>query len=280
MGVIDSREKVIVPLEYMEISNSQYNDGSYLARNKQGKYGFMRIDGTVTLPFEYDNLTKKYSNNIISIQDGKCGIVRVNSGIPTEIATCDYESISSPGEDYGMIVEKEGKFGLIDKYGAVIIDTKYESMEFIQDNSGFAYKTGFGGNYQLVDARGHTITSDYQKIEIIPNQDKKNGYYSSSLAFNYFKVQDLTTKKIGMIDRVGRVILEAIYDDIAMEAQGLLVIKQKGKFGMLNVFSKSLSVECQFDQIAYTDGSFYGFGLENTITQIKVQGDQIIQTKL
>jgi hypothetical protein len=125
-GVIDHSENVVVPIAYLEFSESNYSDGSYLARNKDGKYGFMLIDGRITLPFNYDNVKKGYYNNVISIQSGKCGLVRVNSGMPTEILTCEFDNITEGAKTF--IVEKGGKFGLLNQYGKPITGIEYTAL--------------------------------------------------------------------------------------------------------------------------------------------------------
>jgi len=52
-GIIDDKEKTIVPFEYTEIRSSPFNDGSYLAKNRRGKFGCMLLDGTKLLLFKF-----------------------------------------------------------------------------------------------------------------------------------------------------------------------------------------------------------------------------------
>ena len=272
MGIIDSKESTVVPMDFLEISSSPYSDGSYLARDKHGKYGFMRIDGTVTLPFQYDNLDRKYNNNVISVQNGKCGIVQVNSGVPVEILACDYDNIKQDGGDYALIVEKDQRFGLLDKYGVKLTDVVYETLEFIQDNSGFVYKGSIGGKYNLIDQRGETITSeDYSKIEFIPQYDEQGGYYYR-VKFNYFKVK--SAKQFRILDKVGRPLVTDKFDDIKYEAKNYLVVKNKNKFGLFSIRDKKLSTGYEYDQIAYEDGVFYGFKAE-VVESIIAKGSEL-----
>ena len=247
-------------MEYLEISDYAFNDGSYLARDKYGKYGFIKIDGSITLPFQYDNLSRRYNDNVISVQDGKCGIVQVNSGVPVQIVACNYDNIKQGSGDYVLIVEKDHKFGLLDKYGSPLTDVIYESLESLNDASGLIYKGLKGGKFYLVDQRGAIITATgYEQIGVIPTLGQSSYYDRSN--FNYLKAKS-SASQFKVVDKVGREIIENSFDEIDFEVNNFLVVKSKEKYGIFNVLDKKLSVEYQYDQIVHDQGVFYGFKTE------------------
>ena len=65
-----SKERIL-PIEYKDIKTYPYNDGSFLAVNKDGKYGCVLINGKVSLPFEYDQINTSYSNSLKTTKNNK-----------------------------------------------------------------------------------------------------------------------------------------------------------------------------------------------------------------
>lgn len=276
-GVVDDNEKIIIPLEYTEFSQYPYSDGSYLARNKDGKYGFILIDGRITLPFEYDNLTKSYSDNVLSVRNGKCGLVQVNSGLPYEIVTCDYDNIKTGNKTF--IVEKEGKFGLLDLYGKALTNIEYESIEAIDSNSdNIIYKAKKDGLYTLINEQGKPIGQesflDFATIE------KKNvsSYYSPR--FTYIKAKTKNGKYC-VIDKVGKVITKPLFDDILTENDNVFIVKLKNKCGLYSLLEQKQLVDFTYDLIVKNGDNYFGMtgknvdiltiksGLVNKTTTIK-----------
>jgi hypothetical protein len=255
-GVIDDNEKEIIPVEYTEFATYPYSDGSYLARNKEGKYGFILIDGRVTLPFEYDNLTRRYNDNVVSVQNGKCGLVQVNAGVPYEIVTCDYDDIKSGSKTF--IVEKNKKFGLLDIYGKPITPVEYDSLESLDENGGDGaiYKAKKEGNYQLINEQGKVVGQEsFTNISIIP---KKNSDSYYDVRFTYMKAKQKNGKYC-IIDKVGKIISKPIFDDIVSESENLFIVKSNGKFGMYSLLDQKLSINYKYDLIIRTSNNYYGF---------------------
>lgn len=272
-GVIDDSEKQIVPIDLLEISSRPYGDGSHLARNKNGKYGFMLLDGRITLPFEYDNLTKKYNDNVISIQNGKCGLVQVNSGSPREIVTCDYDDIK--GVKKTFIVEKNKLFGLLNEYGRPLTEIEYQALEVLNSNSGSntivrAKKEGY---YLLLDEHGKPITSNkYIDISVVLN--KSTGYYNST-NFTYLKALD-KSKKYHLVDKVGKSITKPIFDDVLWENQNILIVKSKGKYGLYYILNQEQVVDFEYDQIVFTKDQYIGLK-GNAVELLQVKSGQVVK---
>lgn len=270
-GVIDDNENQIVPIEYLEIANYPHSDGSYLARDKHGKYGFMTIDGRITLPFEYDNLNKRYNNNVVSMQNGKCGLVQINSGTPYVIATCDFDEVT--GSNKVFIVEKAGKFGLLDKYGKTIAETVYLSIEPLTPlNSGSVlFKANKDNMYILLDEMGKPVSSDrYSDIEIVSNSDKSSSY---GISFSYLKVRD-KNGKYQILDKAGKTVSRPIFDDIVSENQNNFIVKNNGKFGIYYLLDKSLVVDYKYDIIINSKSQYLAFEGKN-IESLLIKSGQL-----
>lgn len=253
MGIINEDEEQIIPIEYQSIATYPYKDGSYLARNKEGKYGCLSADGKITLPFEYDQLTKSGYNNMITAKDDKCGILQINNGLPYEIATCDYDDISR-GEKV-FIVEKNKKFGIMDFYGKMI--TKFD-FDLIESLSADIYVAQKKKNWYLLNNNGSEINGkSYQNIERIVDKLKQQGYYGSK-KFSYIKAQN-SNNKYGIIDKLGSEVVAPMFDDILSEAKNVVIVKKNSKFGLYDLLKKSMVLACEYDQVIYDKKGYYGF---------------------
>lgn len=253
MGVIDENEKTIVPLNYQFIKNYPYNDGSYLAQNKKGKFGCITIDGTETLPFEYDNLdVMGYSNMVISGKGNKCGIVQVNNGLPFEIATCDFDDISKNSKVF--IVKQNGKYGVMDLYGKMKTKMQYNEIISISNDLLVAKENG---SATLMNNNGEVLTVKKYK-EIIALIDQQQNSYYSSKKFSYLQVLH-DNNKYGIVDKLGNEVVGPIFEDLLSESKNIVQAKNNGKMGLYSILTKKEVLPFEYDQITYSKRGYYAF---------------------
>ncbi len=275
-GVIDYNEKVIVPITFMEYSENYFADGSYLARNKEGKYGFMLIDGRVTLPFNYDNLKRGYANNVVSIQNGKCGLVRVNTGTPVEILTCDFDNIYEGSKTF--IVEKDGKYGLLNLYGEQITPIIYASLEPMKDgyySDIVTYLAQEGKYYRLLNEQGKSINEeDFTEIAPLTRKSQASSY--DNQRFTYFKVK-AKNGKYGVMDKVGKIIAEPKFDDILAEDDNITIVRSKQLVGMYSLLAQKLLLGYEYETIVKANDTYVGLKGKN-IDLLVIKSDQVVKT--
>lgn len=249
-GVIDFNGKEIVPFKYRMIKNYAYKDGSYLAQDSKGKYGCMLIDGTVTVPFKYDNFTAgNYSKLAVTQIDDRCGILQLNDGVPREIVTCDFESVDIKNEC--IVVQKDDKFGLLNRFGDEVLATKYESVEVVDGNLVIVSRKG---KYQLYDVLGKPITKEtYKKMKGLY---EKSGY---SKKLTYFKCTK-PNNKVVLIDKTGKLVIDREFGDILMYKSNRAIVSNKGKIGIYDTSKNKMIVNCEYDQmVEKSKKSYYGF---------------------
>jgi hypothetical protein len=257
MGIIDENEKEIVPVEYKNISSSRYNDGSYLAINKEGKYGCIQANGKVSLPFEYDFITTNYTNSLKTTKGDKCGMIQVNNGSPHEIVTCQYDNIIIDKES--LIVEKDSKFGILDSYGKLIAPCEYESIEKVlfKNQSNYLYITKKNKKYTVLDNSSRLISDkEYTYINPIASLDYNRSYWANESNSNFLLFND--KGKIGLLDMLGKPILETKYDDVVGEFNNTIVVKSKNKVGIYNLLTKTETTPCVYDQIIIDKSGNFG----------------------
>jgi hypothetical protein len=267
-GVVNDSERVVVPIEYLEFNRYAFSDGSHFARNKEGKYGFITIDGRVTLPFQYDKMTKSSGlDNMVAVQNGRCGLVQVNDGMPYEITTCSYDDIQ--GSNKVFIVEKGGKYGLLDSYGKPITEIKYRSLVALDRSSsnGGLYVAQTDDRFDLISESGRVINSE-PYAEIIPIvKGERASYYEPK--YTYLKAKT-KSGKYQIIDKVGATNSKTLFDDITSENGNLFIVKSKDRYGLYSLLDQKLVVEYEFDSIVMSKEGYIGFnGKKITILVVK-----------
>ncbi len=259
MGIIDENENIILPIEYKDIKTYPYNDGSFLAVNKEGKYGCVLINGKISLPFEYDQINTSYSNNLKTIKNSKCGLIQVNSGTPYEIVTCEYDNINIENEVF--IVEKNNLFGMLDSFGKLIAPCSYESIDKVLNknssySSSFVFIAKKNKKFTLLDKNAQQLSSEsFSNIAPVPYLNKNGSYYDES-KFSYLMFQN--NNKTGLLDMLGQQVLESNYDEIVGETNNILLVKEKGKIGVYHLLTKKEVVPCIYDQIILDVNGNYG----------------------
>lgn len=269
MGIIDENENIVLPIEYKSVSHSAYNDGSFLAVNKEGKYGCVLINGKISLPFEYDQINYNYSNNLKTIKNNKCGLIQINSGSPYEIVTCEYDNIDIDNETF--IVKKNNLYGMLDSFGKVITPCEYTSIEKVlkKDNysKNFIYIAQKNKKFILLDKSGQQVTTNsFSGISPVPFINT-NGYYDSEARFSYLSYQN--NNKTGLLDMLGQEVLETKYTEITGEINNNLLVKLNGKVGIYNLLNKKETIPCIYDQIVFDKNGTYGI-LGNAIFAVNI----------
>lgn len=129
-----------------------------------------------------------------------------------------------------------GKWGIINSYGEVIVKPTYDEMivipDMFQDIFICTYDVDYGNNNyrtKVINGKGKEIIKDYDKIEAIANYDKNQNIWYEK---NVFKVQK--DGKFGLINYSGKKLLDLEYNSInpVFGIENSLVIEKDGKFGL------------------------------------------------
>ncbi len=168
-GLIDVNENIIVPFIYDESFNCytppfRKNDGFIV--EKKGKEGVINLKNEVIIPFEYDFICSHFfDTTTVAEKDGKRGVINSKNEtlIPFEYEhieifsnetmfvhnfckgyiidfsnkrVCDkeFQFINSEGNGEYFCAMKNDKSGLIDKYGNIKIDFKYDDLFYLNEN--------------------------------------------------------------------------------------------------------------------------------------------------
>ncbi len=141
-------------------------------------------------------------------QDGKFGLQSLAGDPLTEAV---YNKLIRLGEG-AWIVQKGGKFGLIDDDGVYLIKPKYRNAERFL---GRFVKLGSGNSYGVYDEAGNVVVEHkFSSIDLL--------YGRMFLVGKDYKY--------GLVGFDGRVILEPVADDIYMPKPNIMMIEHDGKW--------------------------------------------------
>ena len=147
---------------------------------------------------------------------------------------------------------ENGKFGVINNEGEIVISPQYDEMIIIPNNS----KPVFICTYDVDDVLGtfktkaineknEEILTGYDIIEAVDNYDSKQNIWYED---NILKVGK--NGKYGLIDFSGQPILECDYDDITAlkGTKTNLLVKKAGNIGLVNEKGQSI-IKTQYKNI-------------------------------
>ena len=131
----------------------------------------------------------------------------------TKLLNSDSKTISA--KTY-FSVYTNNKWGVIDNNANIIIEPTYDEMIIIPDNKKDVFictenvdYTNNTYNTKVLDSKNKQILEQYNKIQPVENYDEYNNLWYEKNLLKFEK-----DGKYGLIDLNGKVLLEAIYDDI------------------------------------------------------------------
>ena len=207
----------IEAIQNMDKNNNAWYEENVLRVKKGEKYGIINLDGTELLPCEYDEIVAQpeVKNSLKISKEGKVGIADNEGKI---IIQPQYQDIQDLGKDNkdGFIVKNEnGKSGIVDFSNNQILEAKYDGITKVHGND--LYVVTQGKNQILVKKDGTEVLSKgYDEItEILKNAENGIIYKSKN--------------KYGVMKQTGENTIEATYDDLKEAKTGILIAKKGDK---------------------------------------------------
>jgi hypothetical protein len=143
-GAIDRTGKPVIPVIYESLC--RFAEGLFVAVD-EGKSGILDIAGNVILPLEYDSIYPTWNNAVAPVRkDGKYGLVDRTGKIVLEPTYGDIESRNGT-----VFFTQDGKRGILDNAGNVLIPADYDEVEYFSHrNTGFVlHLDGYQGYADL-----------------------------------------------------------------------------------------------------------------------------------
>ena len=295
-GLLDSKNNLIIPIEYKSISLSNENGIFVISNKKDDKglfsvvaqkvivepqfaeiYGFSEglstikkrnpdgvgivwgavdINGKIIIPIEYDYLGVVKEGFINFQKDGKSGFLDKNNNI---VIPAMYLNFSSFNEGLAAVkMAENGKYGYIDKTNKLVIAAEYEDASpFYKGYTSVAKKK----SYTTGSAGKGTVTVPGQWVVIDKTgriiQERSFDFVSPLQGGDLFIIE--SSGKKGTMNTKGMPILPMEYTDVTVDKNGYTVFKtiDTKKFGMMNNVG-NLIVATNYDYVSPTTANrFY-----------------------
>ena len=250
-GFVNLRNDIIIPFDYdwdsfFKFLNLNlfpiFNEGIVFLKKKD-KWGALDTNGKIVIPFIYESYgfhdlidfssEKGFVDNFVNVKfNGKWGIIDRNGKtiIPFEYDMCYhfYKNLA--------VVKLNNKYGVFDKSNKQIIPFIYDEISNIK---GSLFKIKFNSKYGLIDRTGNLIV------------DPIYDYLNNDMDYN------IVTQcgKKGVISSNGKVIIDLMYQDVAVFKQDEVIlkddcffIKNQNKWGIVDLNNKLL-IDFKYDYI-------------------------------
>ena len=149
--------ELVEAIDNYDENQTVWYESSALRVRKDGKYGLINLNGKEILECKYDNIysIKGISNSLLLISGEKQGLA---SDVGEIIVPADYKEIRPAGKEYTdgyIVINSEGKYGLIDNNKEIILETVYDDIKPISGNNLYVVKEG--DSFKIINQAKETI---------------------------------------------------------------------------------------------------------------------------
>lgn len=244
-GLVSATGTVIINNEYEAITSltNQYEDGYIVSNN--GKSGVVGTNKKVIIPVEFEKIENVKSGEYYIVkEDGNFKVYNSTTEKKTDINASEIKSI----DNENIIINKSGKYGLLDVSGETLLEAKYEDLTYIFSNY---YIAKLDNNYGIIDDEGNAkIDFNYKKLSYRQDADFIEGEKEAEINTDIIS-RNLKIELSGIISEVNvakgymkvRIGTEYKYYNFKFEEKKnteiltgntLFLDKKDGKYGYVN----------------------------------------------
>lgn len=257
-GVIDTRGNIVIKPEYEEMivipdntkpvficmENVDYTNNTFKTKaiDEKGKQLFTNYEQVEVIYNHDENNNIWYESNILKVQkDGKYGLINLDG---KEILACTEDNIEPMlGTKSVYITTANGKKGLVDNMGKVIIENNYTEISGLTSkySNGFIVKND-QGKYGVIN-NDKTIALEEKYDEISPVSENK-----------MYVVKEGSDSKIVNTD--GEEFLVNAFEEVKQINTDNIVVKVNGKYGVKTINGVE-KIPATYDDLTYTFDDYY-----------------------
>ena len=256
-GVINNKGETIVNMEYNEmitipnpekavfvcIYDVNEETGEYKTKvlNEKGENLFTEYDKVETI----ENFDSKqniwYEKDLLRVsKNGKYGLIDFDGKV---LLGCEYDSITTlKSVEENLVVRKDNKVGVVNNAGQIIVPIAYKDVRVL--------KEGYKNEYIIIDENGNQgIISTSGTIIIAPAY--KEIKYINSNEIYVAKIED----KWNLINKKGEVLNNS-YDDYTYVKGDYVIVQKDGKYGITTI-AGTVKIEPSYEELEYAFSVYY-----------------------
>lgn len=262
-GVINMKGKTVIKPEYNTISSDNYyntntknnkNAGFIVSKKTDDgyRYGYINYRGDIVLQTNYTELERvtEIQNDkdayFIAFKDGQAGLLKNNKTVLNH----EYEDIQYNVLDDIFIIQRNGKQGVVNKEGQIILYPEYDNIFM----GGIYLNAIRDGETLIFDLQGNNIETDIVSMSNTGNP-------------NYFITID-ENSIYRVVDKEGKVLLDNGYSYIEYLKDDYFIVAKNWKNGIININGKSV-VEIKYDSIFHLN--------DTNLLQAEINDGKIIE---
>lgn len=204
-------------------SHNMWYEENVLKVKKDGKYGLIDLTGKQLTEVQYDEITTlEEMKGLLKItKEGKIGIFDSEGKEILPIQSLEITNLGKEGKDGFIVKNQEGKYGIVNYTNEIILEAKYDEIVKVYGNDMYVVRQA--GKQVLVKKDGtEVLNSGYDEIkEILKNTENGIIYTKDG--------------KYGVMKTTGEVVIAPDYEELKEAKSGLLIAKQKGKYGVIDL---------------------------------------------
>ena len=189
----------------------------------------------------------------------------------------DY-NLSDFENGFASIIDKDGKYGVINRKGEIIVPVEYDFIfQYGDDSESDMFTVEMGDKLVFYDTLGNQVLKPYYDYEshnffseglAVVSRNNKYGFinlnckeviklqYDSAYSFSEGLAAVCLNGKWGFINKRNKVVIPFQYDDVNTFYDGLAAVKLNGKYGFVNKEGKQV-IDFKYDDIIYQSAFFY-----------------------
>ncbi|HEY5750788.1 MAG TPA: WG repeat-containing protein [Chryseolinea sp.] len=221
-GLISKAGVEIVSPQYDSMTKDHYWRENRIGVMKNGKWGFIDLQGNVKVPFKYDAVDAFQEGHALVTLNAKMGFIN-SEGV--EFVPPVYDRATT-FHRYAGAVQRKGKWGFVNEKGEMFVDFIYDDVrEFGFNKFAPVRKGGWG----MVDTTGKVvIPTRFTEVKIVNTDDQENVFVATRLY-----------DKWGLMDTKGNIVAEPKYDEVYLE-YFRIAFKLDGKSGYFDKEGKEV----------------------------------------
>lgn len=260
-GVIDSNGEIVIDPSYEEmivIPNNKidvfictydvnYETGEYKTKalNSKNEEIFTNYDQIEAIQNNDETNNLWYENNVLLIQkDGKYGLINLEG---KQILNTEYEEISTiNGIENSLKTKKDGKYGIVNDEGTIIVENNYSDVTNLgnDDKAGFIVKND-EGKFGIISYSGaQELEPKYEEIEKVFGNDM-------------YVIKEAGAQQL--VDKAGNIVLSEGFNKISSiltNKENGVIFEQDEKYGVMKITGE-VTIPADYEELKEAkDGIF------------------------
>ena len=204
----------------IKLTNHGIYNSVAVYESKNNKFGLINSNGKYITEPIYDLIIGDINSIYWSVYINNLeGVIDCDGTVIIPIVNKNIELFSDL-DDKLFPVMKDDRYGYLDAKNRLIVSYQYESASTFIKGTAIVKENG---TWKLIDKKNKLLT----KLDYEPLKSKRNFLSEGLIIFK-------KNKKYGFINLKGKVIIEAIYEEVISFNEGLAKVKLNNKYGFIN----------------------------------------------